>query len=118
MFFFSLFTFGVIIIGTPNTSKGNQASVGDKYELRTVIVPNGYYGSCERCTTNTNTNLHQRKYAADSETVPLLGQLRPIRLPTSINIRIFSLGVLFIGGISIGSYLLYVQGMHNYDLIR
>lgn len=30
-----------------------------------------------------------------------------------INIRVFTLGILFIGGVTIGSYLLYEQGMDS-----
>lgn len=89
----------------------NADSVDNKYELRTVIISNGYYGSCGRCATNKSLSNRQRNCATLNEKAPLLGHLRPIRLATSINIRIFSLGVLFIGGVSIGGYLLYKQGM-------
>lgn len=86
----------------------------DEYNLHRVIISTGYYGSCRKCDNNFvkyNPSINKQQNPSPlNEKTPLL----PVYVPTQtwrfINIRIISLGILFIGGVTIGSYLLYEQG--------
>lgn len=79
--------------------------------LREVIVSTGYYGSCGRCETQSDSKYVAHRLASVDDKTPILNGARPLRGGRNINIRVFSLGILFIGGFTIGSYLLYAQGL-------
>lgn len=76
-------------------------------QITTTSSNNGCYGSCERMSNRNDSGFGS--YVTDEKT-PLLHQTRA-KAKRFINIRIFSLGILFIGGVTIGSYLLYKQSM-------
>lgn len=82
-----------------------QSYETNEYDLKRIIISTEYYGSCNRCESINKFKPH--RFNSENEKSPLLG---PLRASKGINIRIFSLGVLFIGGATIGSYLLYQQG--------
>lgn len=65
----------------------------------------GCYGSCGSPISRYDSGFGS--FAADEKT-PLIHHAR---VGLFINIRIFSLGVLLIGGVTIGSYLIHIQSM-------
>lgn len=90
----------------------------NEYDLHRVVISTGYYGSCSVCHSSFSTynaNIQRNSSRLDERT-PLLPAYAPARTWRFINIRIFSLGILFIGGVFIGSYLLYKQGMDSFDV--
>lgn len=86
---------------------------GEYSNLTSVIVSNGYYGSCNQYGTSTTSSSYLvRPLNQVNDKTPLLNVNRSFRPARYINARIFSLGVLFIGGITVGSCLLYLQSMY------
>lgn len=71
--------------------------------LNGIIISNGYYGSF--CQDGPS---HKMQSGIDHKTT-LLKTKRAFPPAKYINLRIFSLGVLFIGGVTVGCYLLYLQ---------
>lgn len=82
---------------------------GTTYGIHQVIITNGYYGSCGHHSRNDSGY----GGSALGESTPLLSRARVERY---LNCRIFSLGILFIGGITIGGYLLYKQSTIHFQL--
>lgn len=88
----------------------------DEYDLHRVFISTGYYGTCTRCDSSLGSKYIATTPSAPTEIqlderTPLLPAYKPARTWRHINIRIFSLGVLFIGGMTVGTYLLYEQGI-------
>lgn len=75
----------------------------NNFDLNGVIISNGYYGSfCQSGPSQKMQSQIDRK-------ATVLKTKRAFAPAKYINLRIFSLGVLFIGGITVGCYLLYRQ---------
>lgn len=110
---------------------------GSRETARIIKPLYRYYGSCgrEHCVPSTSfitqrwdevsaspfkvMSLILNKvylmlwFSSLSASTPLLNGSRPLRAGKCIDARIFTLGVLFIGGLTVGSYLLYQNGMHT-----
>lgn len=85
----------------------SSSSRDREFDLHGVII-SSYYGSCVRDSTSRAYITH---HVHTVDETPLLNAARPLKAGKCINARIFSLGMLFIGGVTIGGYLLYMQGL-------
>lgn len=91
----------------------------DEYDrLHEVIISTGFYGSCERCESQPESTYVAHRLATVDDKTPIVNVSRQFRAGRHINIRIFSLGVLFIGGFTIGTYLLYAQGTKIFFFVK
>lgn len=86
----------------------SSSSCDREFDLHGVII-SSYYGSCDQGSPSRAYITHH-VHTVDDKT-PLLNAARPLKAGKCINARIFSLGMLFIGGVTIGGYLLYMQGL-------
>ncbi|XP_055323668.1 peptidoglycan-recognition protein SB1-like [Sitodiplosis mosellana] len=94
----------------------NSNEFSSRYGYGDLDLENGYYGSCDHDHFGPSSSLgfigqrafvRHRLNAVDDRT-PLLNGSNRLR-PNCIDARVFSLGVLFIGGITVGGYMLYQQ---------
>lgn len=90
----------------------HSLSRNDYEELQGIVI-SSHYGTCNHPSVQTYiTTNGGKKYTSDR--MPLLMNARPLRriarIGRHLSARICTLGILFIGGFLVGSYLLYMQG--------
>lgn len=87
-------------------------SRNDYEELQGIVI-SSHYGTCNHPSVKTYITTNDRKKYPDDR-IPLLTNSKPLRriarIGRHLSVRIITLGILFIGGFLVGSYLLYMQG--------